>query len=240
MVEAYLVLSLILIHCLKHTRHRSCFLIRGQKNTCMNMLRMHKCFQMADRLRLKKAFLKRLFSMSMQLICRKIVRSLKNGYIVKVFLSGTKYLCCGIAIRKHCWWPGRCWSNMHSISFWLAIQWYLTERLTGAYLIIMKASYSLRKIIFTILQAMNFTCSTWMKRRKNIRSSNIRIYKSYRLTDLSVQQLIWVVMIKGWQPRLNYATLKIFSIFLPFANSSTSLSKYLACFVNGVSISSMR
>lgn len=37
-----------------------------------------------------------------------------------------------------------------------------------------------------------------------------------------------------------YATLKIFSIFLPFANSSTNLSRYLTFCVNGFSISSIR
>jgi len=38
----------------------------------------------------------------------------------------------------------------------------------------------------------------------------------------------------------NYACRKIFSMFFPFANSSTNLSRYLTCFVNGVSISSIR
>jgi hypothetical protein len=37
-----------------------------------------------------------------------------------------------------------------------------------------------------------------------------------------------------------YYCLNIFSIFLPFASSSTSLSKYLACFVKGFSMSSIR
>ena len=35
-------------------------------------------------------------------------------------------------------------------------------------------------------------------------------------------------------------TRNIFSIFRPFANSSTNLSKYLTCCVNGFSISSTR
>ena len=39
---------------------------------------------------------------------------------------------------------------------------------------------------------------------------------------------------------LFYDCRRIFSIFLPFASSSTSLSKYLACFVKGFSISSIR
>src|SRR6266498_446476 len=37
-----------------------------------------------------------------------------------------------------------------------------------------------------------------------------------------------------------YEPRKIFSIFLPFANSSTHLSKYLTCCVKGSSISSTR
>ena len=37
-----------------------------------------------------------------------------------------------------------------------------------------------------------------------------------------------------------YVARKIFSIFLPLANSSINLSMYLVCFVKGVSISSMR
>jgi len=38
----------------------------------------------------------------------------------------------------------------------------------------------------------------------------------------------------------NQAILKIFAIFLPLANSSTSLSKYRTFFVTGFSISSIR
>ena len=41
-----------------------------------------------------------------------------------------------------------------------------------------------------------------------------------------------------WQA--TYSTRRIFSIFRPFANSSTNLSKYLTCWVNGFSISSIR
>lgn len=37
-----------------------------------------------------------------------------------------------------------------------------------------------------------------------------------------------------------YRTRKIFSNLRPFANSSTNLSKYLTCCVNGLSISSTR
>lgn len=38
----------------------------------------------------------------------------------------------------------------------------------------------------------------------------------------------------------SFGTLKIFSIFLPLANSSTNLSRYRVCLVSGVSISSIR
>lgn len=42
------------------------------------------------------------------------------------------------------------------------------------------------------------------------------------------------------QQMAHYEFLRIFSIFLPFANSSTNLSKYLTFWVNGFSISSTR
>lgn len=66
--------------------------------------------------------------------------------------------------------------------------------------------------------------------------------------SLSIINRVNITIICGWVAYMQFTgvdnadvhALSIFSIFLPFANSSTNLSKYLACLVKGFSISSIR
>lgn len=76
-------------------------------------------------------------------------------------------------------------------------------------------------------------------------SSSITLSASYStVMSLMIAPSTERVLKGGLQPQKSaaddYELRKIFSIFFPFANSSTSLSKYLTCCVKGFLISSMR